>query len=126
MFIKLNFKTSAAIVLGVALCGVFLFASRTNSQSKLKDIPLSTAQNADLQAADREIENAQIQLRSMLGNRQMLVRGFAISAGIKAEELSRFKVEKNASGIYHFLEYSEEELKKIAEEQKRLAEQGGR
>jgi hypothetical protein len=126
MFKKLNIRICGAIALAVVLCGLFLFAGRTNSQSKLKDIPLSAAQNGDLLAADREIEQAQVQLRTMLGNRQMLARGFAISAGIKPEEIQRFKVEKNANGVYHFLEYSEEELKKIAEEQKRLADQGGK
>jgi hypothetical protein len=126
MFKKLNIKICGAIALAVVLCGLFLFAGRTNSQSKLKDIRLSAAQNGDLQSADREIEEAQKQLRSMLGNRQMLARGFAISEGIKPEEIQKFKFEKAADGWYHILEYSPEELKKIAEEQKRLAEQGGR
>jgi hypothetical protein len=123
---KKKFKLVIAFLIAGVLVASGVFASRTHSQSKLKDIPLSAAQNSDLQSADKEIEQVQIQLRSMLGNRQMLVRGFAISAGIKPDDLQRFKVEKNAAGAYHFLEYSEQELKQIAEEQKKLAEQNGR
>jgi hypothetical protein len=123
MYRKITLAKLAAIVLMLVLVGLGIFANRTNSQTKLKDIPLSAAQNTDIKAADKEIEQAQTQIRTMIGNRQMLARGFAISAGIKSDELFKFKLELKGDG-YHFLERTEAELKQIADEQKKLAEQG--
>jgi hypothetical protein len=116
MYKSLKFRVAVAACLLVLITIGAIF---TRSQSKLKDIPFSTAQDNDLQAADREIENVQKQLQQMLGNRQMLIRGYAISAGIPPDELGKFKAEKKDDKRYHFLELTPEEIeaaKKAAEQ----------
>jgi len=108
------------IFVAVILSTFILTASwgfwRTHSENKLRDIPMTENQNKAFAEADAEIEKQQQQLQSALSSRYSMAKAFAISNGIPADELTKFKVEKKGD-IYHFLEMSAEEISKSQQQQ---------
>ena len=106
-----------SLVLVMVTVGFLIMRNRSQAKSVLRDIKLSAAQNEALAEADKVIEQAEIQQRSALAQRQSLTVGFAISLDIKRDELQKFKLEKRPDGFYHLIELTPEEIQKNSEVQ---------
>ena len=109
-------QTVGLLIVTLAIIAGIGIVIGAKSQAKLRDIRLNAAQNEALVEADKVIKQLEDRLQTEREKRDSLLVAFALSEGIKKEEFKKFREEKRADGS-HFVELSEDELKKQAEQQ---------